>query len=106
MAEIQPYTAGKPARGVREDLRARIPGWGADLDPKDRPSVAQGAARYRDRRALGLPRAPGGELAAGAVDRAQVPDPRVRNLHAAQGRSPGSCGSTPTGTAKGVRRTG
>src|ERR671921_69205 len=22
----------------REDLRARIPGWGADLDPADRPS--------------------------------------------------------------------
>lgn len=23
----------------REELRARIPGWGADLDPADRPSV-------------------------------------------------------------------
>src|SRR3954447_1456153 len=22
-----------------EELRARIPGWGADLDPKDRPAV-------------------------------------------------------------------
>ncbi|RJT97031.1 hypothetical protein D6T65_15085 [Arthrobacter frigidicola] len=35
-----PYTAHKPPR-VRsnEELRAAIPGWGADLDPKDRPSV-------------------------------------------------------------------
>jgi hypothetical protein len=36
----QPYRArrAEPAES-REELRARIPGWGADLDPKDRPSV-------------------------------------------------------------------
>ena len=35
-----PYTSGKPAQALSSDeLRARIPGWGADLDPKDRPSV-------------------------------------------------------------------
>lgn len=35
-----PYTAEKPAIAESsEELRARIPGWGADLDPKDRPSV-------------------------------------------------------------------
>lgn len=35
-----PYTADKPGRvPSSEELRARIPGWGADLDPKDRPSV-------------------------------------------------------------------
>jgi hypothetical protein len=34
------YTAEKPAPAESSDeLRARIPGWGADLDPKDRPSV-------------------------------------------------------------------
>lgn len=34
-----PYTAHKPpARETSEQLRARIPGWGADLDPADRPS--------------------------------------------------------------------
>ena len=34
------YTAEKPALTESPDeLRARIPGWGADLDPKDRPSV-------------------------------------------------------------------
>src|SRR4051794_184922 len=40
MAEIPAaYTAGKPAlKESVEDLRARIPGWGADLDPADRPS--------------------------------------------------------------------
>jgi hypothetical protein len=34
------YTAEKPTlTPPSEELRARIPGWGADLDPKDRPSV-------------------------------------------------------------------
>ena len=35
-----PYTALRPPiTESREELRARIPGWGVDLDPKDRPSV-------------------------------------------------------------------
>jgi hypothetical protein len=35
-----PYTPHQPPRPETPDqLRARIPGWGADLDPKDRPSV-------------------------------------------------------------------
>ena len=35
-----PYTAGKPPLPeTPEQLRARIPGWGADLDPADRPQV-------------------------------------------------------------------
>ena len=35
-----PYTAQKPSpKESSEQLRARIPGWGADLDPADRPSV-------------------------------------------------------------------
>jgi hypothetical protein len=34
------YTADKPPLAETSDqLRARIPGWGADLDPKDRPST-------------------------------------------------------------------
>ena len=34
------YTAAKPPLPTsRDELRARIPGWGADLDPRDRPSV-------------------------------------------------------------------
>ncbi|CEA09613.1 hypothetical protein BN1051_02985 [Arthrobacter saudimassiliensis] len=34
------YTPQKPAlTPTAEELRARIPGWGADLDPKDRPQV-------------------------------------------------------------------
>ncbi|MET7372758.1 hypothetical protein [Micromonospora arida] len=36
------YTADKPKLAESSDeLRARIPGWGVDLDPKDRPSVPQ-----------------------------------------------------------------
>ena len=35
-----PYTAAKPPLPESsEQLRARIPGWGVDLDPRDRPSV-------------------------------------------------------------------
>ncbi|EMY35127.1 hypothetical protein D477_006076 [Arthrobacter crystallopoietes BAB-32] len=35
-----PYRAEKPGqRPSADELRARIPGWGADLDPKDRPAV-------------------------------------------------------------------
>ncbi len=34
------YTADKPPLAESSDqLRARIPGWGVDLDPKDRPAV-------------------------------------------------------------------
>lgn len=33
------YTADHPQTPDSDELRARIPGWGADLDPKDRPSV-------------------------------------------------------------------
>lgn len=34
-----PYTAERPIpRPTPEELRAKIPGWGVDLDPKDRPS--------------------------------------------------------------------
>jgi hypothetical protein len=37
-----PYTPEKPKLAESSDeLRARIPGWGADLDPADRPSVPQ-----------------------------------------------------------------
>jgi hypothetical protein len=36
------YTPDKPKLAESSDeLRARIPGWGVDLDPKDRPSVPQ-----------------------------------------------------------------
>jgi hypothetical protein len=35
-----PYTADKPPlASSSEELRARIPGWGVDLDPQDRPAV-------------------------------------------------------------------
>ena len=34
-----PYIASNHRRPSSDELRARIPGWGADLDPADRPSV-------------------------------------------------------------------
>jgi hypothetical protein len=35
-----PYTAERPPLPeTREQLRSRIPGWGVDADPRDRPSV-------------------------------------------------------------------
>jgi hypothetical protein len=34
-----PYTSSAPSSPDREALRARIPGWGVDRDPTDRPSV-------------------------------------------------------------------
>jgi hypothetical protein len=35
----RPYVADKPPLvPTSEELRSRIPGWGADLDPKDRPA--------------------------------------------------------------------
>jgi hypothetical protein len=40
------YTAAKPPLPeTTEQLRARIPGWGVDLDPADRPSVPKLAFR-------------------------------------------------------------
>jgi hypothetical protein len=34
-----PYIARDHRRSTSDELRARIPGWGADLDPANRPSV-------------------------------------------------------------------
>jgi hypothetical protein len=40
MTDLYGYTPAKPPLSESsEELRARIPGWGADLDPNDRPSV-------------------------------------------------------------------
>ena len=40
MTYAPPYTADKPQLSRSSDeLRASIPGWGADLDPADRPAV-------------------------------------------------------------------
>jgi hypothetical protein len=61
-----PYTAERPvARESSTALRARIPGWGVDLDPADRPSVprerfdpqASGARwRFPERQEVHAPR--------------------------------------------------
>jgi hypothetical protein len=36
--DVPTYTADGPARPSADELRSRIPGWGVDLDPADRPS--------------------------------------------------------------------
>ena len=36
--DLPTYTAASPPKPSAEELRARIPGWGVDLDPADRPS--------------------------------------------------------------------
>lgn len=36
-----PYTSQEPQQTPSGELRARIRGWGVDLDPRDRPSVPQ-----------------------------------------------------------------
>jgi hypothetical protein len=65
-----PYTPDKPKlTEPSDDLRARIPGWGADLDPADRPSVP------RERFAPGATGAPG-EL----PDRQPEKWPRERSI--------------------------
>jgi hypothetical protein len=41
-ADLQvPYAGVRAQRETADQLRARIPGWGADLDPADRPSYPQ-----------------------------------------------------------------
>lgn len=65
-----PYTANRPPpRRTSEELRASIPGWGADLDPANRPAVPR--ERFD-------PSATGAhwELPVGQVER----EPRERSL--------------------------
>jgi hypothetical protein len=38
---VPTYTAKGPATPSSQELREKIPGWGVDLDPADRPSVPQ-----------------------------------------------------------------
>jgi hypothetical protein len=52
-----PYSGDKPPLPEPiESLRARIPGWGADLDPADRPSVPRESLTWRPEGAVpGVP---------------------------------------------------
>jgi hypothetical protein len=38
---VPTYTANGPATPSSQELREKIPGWGVDLDPRDRPAVPQ-----------------------------------------------------------------
>jgi hypothetical protein len=68
------YTATSPPRPSADELRARVPGWGVDLDPADRPSYP----KLVDTRGLTgahwefPPRQPGGEDRERSVEHAFV----------------------------------
>lgn len=71
-----PYTAEKPIpTPSAEELRARIPGWGADLDPANRPSYP----KERRDLALGVPvgqlpdRQPGGDERERSIEHTMLP---------------------------------
>jgi hypothetical protein len=50
-----PYTAEKPRLTPSvEELRQRIPGWGVDLDPADRPGVPKSASTRGARARTGI----------------------------------------------------
>ena len=103
------YTADKPPLPSRTDeLRARIPGWGVDLDPADRPSVPRERLRPDATGAhWDFPERQPEQCAARAVDRARVPDAGVRHRAAAHGAVRRAAQARRTdGTARGGPRTG
>ena len=92
MTSISEHSAHRPpvrrrraaAAGHRCVCGRVFPGWGADLDPADRPSVPKAPARaYRC--SLGLPRAPAGEVASGTLDRARLRHAGLRHRVPTQG---------------------
>jgi hypothetical protein len=69
------YTPASPPRPSADELRARIPGWGADLDPADRPSYPK-LGDYLDQTGAHweMPeRQPGGEGRERSVEHAFLP---------------------------------
>jgi hypothetical protein len=86
-----PYANG-PRAGIptADELRARIPGWGADLDPADRPSV---------------PREVAGGIGVGSMPEDQVEEwPRERSIEHARLTPVFGTSCPPRGVAGAVRR--
>ena len=72
---MDPYTAGTPRPAVdAAALRQRIPGWGADLDPADRPSVPRERfdAEAVQREALTQPPQPGGSARERSIEHTRL----------------------------------
>jgi hypothetical protein len=69
------YTPASPPRPSADELRARIPGWGVDLDPADRPSYPKlGDFREQTGAHWDLPeRQPGGEDRERSVEHGLMP---------------------------------
>ena len=75
MPLTSPYSGDKPPLPEPvESLRARIPGWGADLDPADRPSVPRESLEWRPEGAApGLPeQQPDGEGRERSIEHADL----------------------------------
>jgi hypothetical protein len=70
-----PYTAERPLpTPTAEELRARIPGWGADLDPADRPSYPKELSGADTGAHWDLPdRQPGGEGRERSIEHGMLP---------------------------------
>jgi hypothetical protein len=70
-----PYTAQKPQQASSsEELRSRIPGWGSDLDPADRPSVPRERTDLVSGAHWDFPdRQPGGAARERSIEHAGVP---------------------------------
>ena len=90
-----PYTPEKPRLPESpEQLRARIPGWGVDLDPKDRPSVPK--LQFRE----DLSGAHWGEI----PDRQPEKWPRERSIEHAQLTPVFGTSCPPKGLSGAIRR--
>jgi hypothetical protein len=72
--QMPTYTPASPPRPSAEELRARIPGWGVDLDPADRPSYPKlGDFREQAGAHWDFPeRQPGGEDRGRSIEHAFV----------------------------------
>ena len=81
---VPAYTADHPAVPDRDSLQARIPGWGADLDKKDRPSVPK--LKFLDTGAWWISRSVNPRSGRGRIGRAQVSHTGIRDGSATEWR--------------------
>jgi hypothetical protein len=66
-----PYTPERPVTPSRDELRQRIPGWGVDLDPADRPSFPR--EREPDPALDAIECQPGGEGRERSIEHVAMP---------------------------------
>jgi hypothetical protein len=98
MTAPTPYVAHKPRTHSPEELRARIPGWGVDLDPADRPSFP------RLRLDLDLDLGGAAPGADGTPERQPEPWPRERSIEHAMLTPAFGTSCPPKGVSGMIRR--